>query len=87
MELKEDDFTLHQCTNQLSYIFLDNYNPHEMIKQILKNQENAEKYDKIIDEYNARWKSVVIVERLKKLKDHPDSNISSLVREVLGEKK
>ncbi len=53
MELKEDDFTLHQCTNQLSYIYLDNYNPHEMIEQILKNQEFVEK-------------CVPIMERLKK---------------------
>ena len=53
-------------------------------------QEDAEKWNETNEWFKGQSKedfeSWKIVGRLKKLKDHPDSNISSLVKEILGEK-
>jgi predicted nuclease with TOPRIM domain len=42
MKLTKEDFKLHQCTPEESYMFIANYNPYEVIDQILENQEKAE---------------------------------------------
>jgi len=57
-------------------------------KAYAKLEEDAGKYHKIVDEYNARWKAVVIVEQVKIfLKKSKDSDtgwyISDDVREHL----
>ncbi len=38
-DLKENYFSIHNCEEGLSYMFISNYNPHEVIEKILKNQE------------------------------------------------
>lgn len=60
--------------------------------QLLKDQEDAEKWNSFedietADAFEEFWRNRKIVERLKKLENHPDSNVSSLVKEVLGDKK
>ena len=41
MNLTKDDFTIHGNGDGTSFMYLDNYNPYEMIEQILENQEKA----------------------------------------------
>ncbi len=58
----------------------------------MKLSKYVEKYKEHQKDEGKEWDSdnvfrlIRIEERLKKLKDHPDSNISSLVKEILGEK-
>jgi len=49
MELRRKDFTIHKHDEGLAYMYLDNYNPLEMIDQILKNQEIVKRVNQRIE--------------------------------------
>jgi len=65
IQLTKGDFTLHQCTNQVGYIFLDNYNPLEMIEQILKNQEDGDKWREYKKDEGKEWDSDIVYELIR----------------------
>jgi len=49
LKLTISDFSTHRCTETESYCFISKRNPREVIKQIIDNQEKAEKWDTCLD--------------------------------------
>jgi CII-binding regulator of phage lambda lysogenization HflD len=87
MKLTKDDFSRLK-TKDGDYMYLDNYNPLEMIDQILKNQEDAEKWRKQkidVSDYVTKGlklpkhlQNEKIVERLKKRIEECENQIEYL---------
>ena len=43
--LTKDDFSIHDCTHEEAFCYISKKNPEMVIKQILKNQEDAKQYN------------------------------------------
>ncbi len=67
-DLTKDDFSIHQHDNKTAFVYLDNYNPIEMIDQILKNQEKAKTYDELKERLD-KYGEVQLIDELQ----HTDS--------------
>jgi len=80
LKLTEDDFQLHDLgyakALQISY---DDKNPHDIIKQILDDQEKAECYDIVKTENDVVWKAFhKLGEENKRIRELNDRTAESL---------